>query len=363
MAPIGIALVGGGIFIKQAHLPAVLATPSLEIKAIYSRSLKSAQDTAALLPTPASAALYSDDEGGSGGYAAVLARADVAGVIIALPIANQPTYVRLALDAGKHVLAEKPIAPDVDQARGLLRHYAGIRAAGSAATWSVAEQFRCMPNYLKGAAEARTLGKVTGFRVIQNFMIKEDNQYYNTDWRKVPTHNHGFLLDAGVHWVASLRMLLGPDEPVETASGLSHTATKHLPPPDTLQGVLRTRSGVSGAFLASCGSTLPALSEFAVACERGSVVIRRDQVTIVRTAATADGKTTEETETVDVDASGNVLYEVQAWAAALQAGVPDPRLAPEEALADLELLLGMLQSAEAGGIPQTLGLQQVGASA
>lgn len=167
----------------------MLATPSLEIKAIYSRSLKSARETAALLPDPASPALYSDDgEGGGGGYAAVLARTDVAGVIIALPIANQPAYVRLALDAGKHVLSEKPIAPDVEQARDLMRHYAELRGARrSEATWSVAEQMRCMPNYLRGAAEARALGKVTGFRAIQSFMIEEGGWICFSFFPSLPT--------------------------------------------------------------------------------------------------------------------------------------------------------------------------------
>ncbi|KAH8839475.1 hypothetical protein MCOR27_011560 [Pyricularia oryzae] len=350
MAPIGIALIGGGIFIKQAHIPAVLATPSLEVKAVYSRSLKSAKESAALLPNGGEGVdLYSSEEGG-GGYADVLKRDDVSGVIIALPIANQPEYIKAALDAGKHVLAEKPVAPNVSQGRELIEYYHSIKAR-TGATWSCAEQMRCMPNYIFGAAEARKLGKITGFRAIVEFMTKEDNPYYNTEWRKNPTHDYGFILDGGVHWAASLRMLLG-DDVAETVSGFSHTASAYLPSPDTLQGIVRTKYGASGAFLVSCGSTLPAKSEFSVACERGSVTVSRDNITVSRT----DGS--EPQVTIKNSAEG-VKYEVQAWAAALEAGKPDPRLAPEEGLADAEFLLGMLKSADAGGVPQNLSLQHV----
>lgn len=79
----------------------------LELRGLYSRSLASAQSIAQ--NAPGNVELYSDEKG-SKNYGHLLQRDDVQAVILALPIPVQPEYIKLALAAGKHVLAEKPIA-------------------------------------------------------------------------------------------------------------------------------------------------------------------------------------------------------------------------------------------------------------
>jgi predicted dehydrogenase len=51
----------------------------------------------------------------------LLTRSDTHAVIIALPIKNQLDYARKSLLAGKHVLSEKPIVENVDDAKALLK--------------------------------------------------------------------------------------------------------------------------------------------------------------------------------------------------------------------------------------------------
>lgn len=131
--------------------------------------MKSAQSTSELLPTSHSPVeLYSEDSGPGKTFVDVLARSDIVGVIIALPIALQPQFIEAALKAGKHVLAEKPVGPDVESARKLISTYRAV-AAESKVFWAVAEQFRFLPKYIWGAEQARKLGKVIGFhfRVFQ----------------------------------------------------------------------------------------------------------------------------------------------------------------------------------------------------
>lgn len=76
---IGVAIIGSGIFAKEEHLPAIQATPSLALKAVYSRSLKSAQ---ALTENLSGIELYSDDQDGKS-FDDLLKRDDVKGVVIA----------------------------------------------------------------------------------------------------------------------------------------------------------------------------------------------------------------------------------------------------------------------------------------
>ena len=71
--------------------------------AVWSRSLKSAESVRG----DAKVALYSEDSGEGKSLDDLLARSDIKAVTIALPIKNQPEYIRKALLAGKHVLSEK----------------------------------------------------------------------------------------------------------------------------------------------------------------------------------------------------------------------------------------------------------------
>lgn len=85
--------------------------------------------------------------------------------------------------------------------------------------------------------------------------------------------------------------------------------------------------------------------EYTIACQNGSVSVSRDKV-VVREGEESEGKETVHTL---VDTSGGVTAEVAAWAEGIQAGTPNPEQSPEMALADLELLEGMLVSGERDG--------------
>ena len=150
-----------------------------------------------------------------------------------------------------------------------------------------------------------------------------------TDWRKNPTHQGWFLLDAGVHFTAGLRLLLGRENTVNRLSAFSTQLQPHLPPIDTVDAVLKTKSNVTGTVSISFGSTFTG-SEYAIACEGGSVSVCRKTVTTV-----FDGR--EEVKTVKNERTG-VPPEVRDWGEALASGKRNDRQIPEEALADLELV-------------------------
>lgn len=82
------------------HLPAIEKSGLFNIKAVYSRSRKSAE---ALIPN-GNVDIYSDDSGSGKGLDNLLSRSDIQAVDVALPINNQPDVIRKALKAGKHVV-------------------------------------------------------------------------------------------------------------------------------------------------------------------------------------------------------------------------------------------------------------------
>lgn len=160
-----------------------------------------------------------------------------------------------------------------------------------------------------------------------------------TEWRKNPTHQGGYLLDGGVHYIAGIRQLLGAESGNQIAriSAFTNQLQDYLPPVDSADAVMRTKYGVTGTFQLSVGTSLRA-DEWTVACEDGWVKVEGSQVTVSR-----DGK--ETVKTVPNERTG-VPPEVRAWGEALAAGTVRREQEPEAALADLELV--SLQPCPAG---------------
>lgn len=137
------------------------------------------------------------------------------------------------------------------------------------------------------------------------------------------------MLDAGVHFAAALRLLLGPENTITRISAFSSQLQEHLPPVDTVDAILKTKSGVSGTFSVSFGTTMRG-AEYVVACEGGTVTVSKGRV-----ATVFDGK--EEVEEITDEKTG-VPTEVRNWGEALALGKRNDQQIPEEALADLELV-------------------------
>ena len=90
---------------------------------------------------------------------------------------NQPEYIRKALKAGKHVLAEKPIANDVETATELLECY-HKNVDTTKVTWAVAENFRFFESYATASEEISKLGRLLGFRLRVSAMVEAGNKWY-----------------------------------------------------------------------------------------------------------------------------------------------------------------------------------------
>jgi predicted dehydrogenase len=148
----------------------------LELKAVWSRSLKS---TKSLEVDESKVDLYSEDSGSGKSLDDLIARDDIQAFIIALPIKNQPDYVRKVLKAGKHVLSEKPIAENMDDAVGLLKFYRN-EINDKKVNWSVAENVRYSNSFRHGAEQVKTMGKQLTFRCRMQ-TLTEGGKYFETE--------------------------------------------------------------------------------------------------------------------------------------------------------------------------------------
>ena len=101
MEPVRIGVLGCADIARRRILPAMTACPDVDVVAVASRREAAAAETSerfGCLPVH--------------GYAALLARPDIDAVYVPLPTALHARWTRAALDAGKHVLAEKPLTTE-----------------------------------------------------------------------------------------------------------------------------------------------------------------------------------------------------------------------------------------------------------
>lgn len=107
--PLNIGVIGLG-FGAQVHVPAFRADPRCRVAAIAGRRADKAASVADRLSIPRS---YGD-------WRLIIEDSSIGAVAIAVPPSEQPAIAMAALEAGKHVFCEKPLAAQVDDAARLL---------------------------------------------------------------------------------------------------------------------------------------------------------------------------------------------------------------------------------------------------
>ena len=343
--PIRLALLGAGIFARNAHLPSLRALgDAFQIVAIYSPSGRSAQ---ALVDDPANG--LGDEVTVTTDLGEILGRADVEAVDVVLPIHAMPGVVEVALSAGKHVISETPIAPDLAPARPLLDVYATTRVLFPGQQWMVGENWRYEPAFVAAARliRAGAIGRPITFHWAFSLPMTPESHYYHTAWRRDGTMPGGFVLDAGVHHMAALRLVLGEIIAVQAAV----TAMRpDLPPVDTAAAVLTLDSGQSE------GRGLIGTYAVTFAPDRHHSGGRPGDVPL--TVVGADGVLRVSRTLLEVEVGGQIQphlvqglrgveYELSAFAAAIRDGTAHAN-PPEAGLADLAAVMALLASSSTG---------------
>ncbi len=95
----------------------------VNLKAIYSRSLSSVEASKKVAHDLGLSNFQLYHDGEDENLETMLNRKDIEAIIIALPIKLQPAIILKCLEAGKHVLSEKPVGKDVQAGIELLKTY------------------------------------------------------------------------------------------------------------------------------------------------------------------------------------------------------------------------------------------------
>ncbi len=323
--PIRLGLIGAGIFMRDDHVPALKALADrFEIVAVYSRTQASAEALQAHLPH--STDIYTDLD-------QLLARSDIAAVDIVLPIENLPWAVEKALAAGKHIISEKPVTPDVATGQRMIELYQNYPQQ----IWMIAENWRYEESFRRAGEIVRSgrLGNMITTYWALLLSTRPDNKYYHTPWRRTGTWPGGFLMDGGVHHIAAFRQVVGE---ISAVSAQTRLMLPDLPPADTLSAVLEFANGVIGQYTVTYAAGAPFPGYLTVVGETGTLRVTAGHLEV------SDNGTMQE---VAVERGRDVYNELVAFAASVREGVASVST-PIEALRDVTVIEALLQSGASG---------------
>jgi predicted dehydrogenase len=272
-----------------------------------------------------------------GSYEALLADDDVDAVYIPLPNHLHAPWSLAAIEAGKHVLCEKPLALSVDDATEM------ATAARSAGVHLMeAFMYRLHPSWL---TVRRLIGEG---RIGQLTAVQSWFSFYNDDpanIRNIADAGGGALWDIGCYSVNLSRMLFA-DEPVRIESTIRREPTSGV---DVVaSAILEFRDGTA-TFTCSTRAEDDQRVEIYGTTGRISVGIPfnipPDRPTEVRIVSGGDPPVSPNIEVMTFPPADPYTIEVEAFTDAVLDGSPTP-VPPDDAIENVRTIAAIFAAAE-----------------
>lgn len=259
------AVVGCGV-IGKLHAEVLSAEEGTAVSVLVDTDAAAADALARRLD-PAPAVTTSLDE--------ALARDDVDAVAICVPSGAHARIAVAALEAGRHVVVEKPVDVTVEAAAPIA---AAAAAAPEGTVVTVISQHRFDPASVavRDAITAGRFGRITS--AVATVSWWRSQGYYDSGaWRGTwELDGGGALMNQGVHTVDLLLWFLGTPVEVMALTGL--LAHERVEVEDTVAAVVRFESGAL-ATLHATTAAYPGLSvRLQVLGDAGSAVIDDDRL-------------------------------------------------------------------------------------
>jgi len=260
MQKIKTALFGTG-FVGRVHLEGIRRLGFVDLQAIGEPQIEKAQALAAEFGVPRTDA----------DYRRILEDPEIEAVHVCTPNALHFPIAKEALQAGKHVICEKPLATSVAEARELVALAASTKRRNCTSHnlryYPMVQQMRCM----------REDGDLGDILVVQG-TYSQDWLLYDTDWNWRIESKHGgrsrCLADIGSHWCDMAEHVTGqritslcadiqtfhktrkkPKGPIETFAGKTLRPEDYIEVPidteDFGSVLIRMGDRTRGAFTAS----------------------------------------------------------------------------------------------------------------
>jgi D-xylose 1-dehydrogenase (NADP+, D-xylono-1,5-lactone-forming) len=307
--------------INRALIPPLRASTRNRLAAVASRSQASADAYAREWNIPKA----------HGSYEALLADPEIDVIYNPLPNHLHAEWTIKALEAGKHVLCEKPIAltlPEVDAMTEAARRTGKVLAE--------AFMYRHHPQTLKvkELVTSGAIGKLQAVRGAFTFKIKSENNI-----RLSPEMGGGALWDVGCYPVSYARFIVG-QEPVEV---YGQQVTGRSGVDDSFFGQMKFPGDIYAQF--DCGIRTPYRTHIEIIGDAGYIRVADPFKPGLDGAITLSRQ--DVTETVPIPSMELYLGEVEDMAECILTGKA-PRISLEDSRANVQVILALIESAKTG---------------
>ncbi|MCO5215635.1 MAG: Gfo/Idh/MocA family oxidoreductase [Thermomicrobiales bacterium] len=268
--PVRLALIGTG-FGSQVHLPAIAHIDHTELVAICSRRQDRVDVIAARHGIPSASTDWRD----------VVNDAGIDAVIVATPPYLHHQMVIAALEAGKHVLCEKPLARNLAEARDMVRlaERAGVVAM-------VDHQYRYLPirRRVKELIDEGYIGTPHAINMIVFNSELADPEETRFNWLMEEDKAGGMLRAIGSHYVDTMRWWLGEIDAVSGTMGTmvnkrrmpDSTLTATVDADDNFAFILQFRNGAIGTVHFSSTAPVDAGDSTTITGSDGMLIVEAD---------------------------------------------------------------------------------------
>ena len=307
--------------INDMVIPGLRESPLSELVALASRDAGRAGAYAASWSIPRS----------YGSYAELLADPEVEAVYISLPNSDHVDWSVRALEAGKHVLCEKPLARDP---AAVARAFDAAESARLLLMEAFMWRHHPHTHHLVGLVAGGVIGDLRLIRASFTFTLDAGNH------RLDPTLQSGSLMDVGCYTVSGSRLLCGEPELAIARQVVGPTGIDVR-----VAGTLVFRDGALAQL--DCGYDLPPRQGLEAigsegwlrvatpwGCDEPGIELRHDH----------------ETQHFEIDHADRYRLQSDNFSRAIR-GLEPPLLGREDALGQARALDALYRSAEAGGSP------------
>jgi D-xylose 1-dehydrogenase (NADP+, D-xylono-1,5-lactone-forming) len=305
--------------INRHVIPAARATDKVELIAVASRDQARAE----------AYAREWEIERAYGSYEELLEDPDVDAVYISLPNSMHIEWSIRSLEAGKHVLCEKPLdrrPEDVERA------FDAADNAGRLLMEAFMYRHNPQTHQLVELVRGGAIGKLRVIRSAFSFSVHDPENV-----RLRPELDGGSLMDVGCYCVSGSRLLAGEPTAVHGDAYVGETGTDWV-----FAGILRFPEDVTALF--DCGTCLPLRDELEAVGTEGSLFL--DDPWHCRTPV-IELRRGNDVERLELEPADSYRLQLENISEAIR-GEATPLLGREDAIGQARVLDALFQSAESG---------------
>ena len=214
----------------------------------------------------------------------MIASGAIDALLIATPHYQHTSLGVAALEAGLHIMVEKPISAHKADAERLI----AAAAARPDQVFGAMFQLRVEPRYqkIRELVQGGELGDLVRVLWIMTDWFRSEAYFQSGGWRATwKGEGGGVLLNQCLHQLDAMQWITGMPSQVRSHVGIGKWHDIEVE--DDVTCYMEFANGASGAFITSSGET-PGSNRFEIAGTKGRLILENDTLTLTRNEVSSD---------------------------------------------------------------------------